>query len=333
MPQRLIQLTANDLQAEELEAYCEPARIISITPDQLAENQVLAQMVVDTSNSEKVLDKLQQFYGSQEGFHVTVLPIEALLPRPQEEPKDQKNKNGKSKKRISREELYQEMSSGLRVRSTFVAFVLLSSIVAAIGIYRSDIAILVGAMVIAPLLTPNMALSLAATLGDMQLARRAISINLLGVALSLVIAVVTGMLLTITPDIPAIASRSNIGMGDLVLALASGSAGALAFTTGMSSALIGVMVAVALMPPLVAFGMLLGAGYLQASLGPLMLLSVNVICLNLAGVATFVAKGIRPRTWWEAKKAKTATRTAAMIWSFLLLVLVVILWRSGDFHF
>ena len=44
------------------------------------------------------------------------------------------------------------------------------------------------------------------------------------------------------------------------------------------------MVAVALMPPLVAFGMLLGAGYMQASLGPLTLLAANLICLNLAGV-------------------------------------------------
>jgi len=334
VPKRLIQLTVNDLQADELEAYCEPATILSITPAGLAENRLMAQMVVDTDATEKVLDSLERVYGTREGFLVTMLPIEATLPRPPEPEPDQAALAGETAgKRISREELYQEMSAGLRVRSTFVAFVTLSSLVAAIGLYRSDLAILVGAMVIAPLLTPNMALSLAATLGDGQLAKRAASINLLGVSLSLVIAIACGFLLAITPDTPAIASRSHIGAGDLVLALASGAAGALAFTTGMSSALIGVMVAVALMPPLVAFGMLLGAGYLQASTGPLLLLSTNVICLNLAGVATFVAKGIRPRTWWEAKKAKTATRVAAMVWGLLLLGLIAILWNSGNFGF
>lgn len=333
MPQRLIQLAANDLQADELEAYCEPARIVSVTASELGENQLLVQMTVDTDASEKVLDNLQRVFGSREGFHVAVLPVEALLPRPEEPQADEQESSEKTKKRISREELYQEMSAGLRVRSTFVAFVLLSSVVAAIGIYRSDIVILVGAMVIAPLLTPNMALALAVTLGDVQLAKRAISINLLGVTLSLAVAMAAGMFFTIHPEIPAIASRSDIGVGDLVLALASGTAGVLAFTTGMSSALIGVMVAVALMPPLVAFGMLLGAGYLQASLGPLLLLATNVICLNLAGVGTFVAKGIRPRTWWEARKARTATWVAAIVWGFLLLALIAILLSSGDVRF
>jgi uncharacterized membrane protein len=114
------------------------------------------------------------------------------------------------------------------------------------------------------------------------------------------------------------------------LALASGAAGALAFTTGLPSALIGVMVAVALMPPLVAFGMLLGGGYPAQSLGPLLLLATNVICLNLAAVGTFVAKGIRPRTWWEAERAKTAVRRAALVWGLLLAALVAILLVIGS---
>ncbi|GEM_PF-860880 len=79
-----------------------------------------------------------------------------------------------------------------------------------------------------------------------------------------------------------------MGLDDIAIALASGSAGVLAFTTRASSILIGVMVAVALLPPLVAFGLLLGAGHELLAFGALLLLFVNIICINLAGVVTFL---------------------------------------------
>jgi uncharacterized hydrophobic protein (TIGR00341 family) len=325
----MIQLSIRGTDREELGAYCEPASIVAVTEDAWSEGLLRVHMVVATEQSEAVMDRLEQVFGGREEFQLTLLPLEATLPRPAEPEPAPTEKKTAASSRISREELYQEIAAGLKVRSTFVTMVLLSSIVAAIGLYRDDIAILIGAMVIAPLLGPNVALSLAATLGDSELAGKAIRINALGVALSLAVALSFGALLTIEPGMPAFAARSQVGGGDLLLALASGAAGALAFTTGLPSALIGVMVAVALMPPLVAFGMLLGGGYPVQSLGPLLLLATNVICLNLAGVATFVAKGVRPRTWWEAERAKTAVRRAAIAWGALLLALVVILWLNG----
>ena len=60
------------------------------------------------------------------------------------------------------------------------------------------------------------------------------------------------------------------------------------------------------MPPLVVFGLLLGAGYYSLALGAFFLFLANLISVNLAGVAIFLAQGIEPRTWWDAKKAKTS---------------------------
>jgi uncharacterized hydrophobic protein (TIGR00341 family) len=145
---------------------------------------------------------------------------------------------------------------------------------------------------------------------------------------SLVFSVLLGFIFTVTPDIPEIASRINIGIGDIVLALASGSAGALAFTTGVSATLIGVMVAVALLPPLVTYGMLLGAGYFHEAFGAMLLMFTNIICINLAGVITFLAQGIRPITWWEADRAKKATRIAITLWVLLLLTLTTVILLS-----
>ncbi len=220
------------------------------------------------------------------------------------------------------------MNAGIQINRTFVSLIILSSIVAAVGLMRNDIAIIIGAMVIAPLLTPNMALSLATTLGDIELGKNALKTNLIGIFLAILFSVCIGVIFTIDASVPAIASRTSISVSDIIVAFAAGSAGALAFTTGFPGALIGVMVAVALMPPLVAVGMLAGSGQFIPAMGALMLFAVNLICVNLAGVVTFIIQGIRPRTWWEAERAKKATIKAAIIWGALLFALIIILYLT-----
>ncbi len=196
---------------------------------------------------------------------------------------------------------------------------------------RDNVVITIGAMVIAPLLGPNVALSLATTLADVDLARRAMKTNVVGIVAALVLAVLLGAILRVDPELGSFVSGSQVSLGDVLLALAAGSAAALSFTTGVLSALIGVMVAVALLPPLVTLGMLVGVGRWDMALGALLLLLTNLICINLAGVVTFLARGIRPLTWWEERKAKKATRQAIAIWTFLLilLVMVILLSRAG----
>jgi uncharacterized membrane protein len=123
-----------------------------------------------------------------------------------------------------------------------------------------------------------------------------------------------------------LANRTIVGLGDITIALAAGSAGVLAFTRGVPAAIVGVMVAVALLPPLVNVGLLLGAGYRILAVGSMILTLTNLICINLAGVLTFLVQGIRPRNWWEAKKAQNAARAAIAIWFILLVILAIIIW-------
>lgn len=135
--------------------------------------------------------------------------------------------------------------------------------VAAIGIMQNNVPVIIGAMVIAPLLGPNVALSLATTLGDIDLAKRALKANMTGILTVLSFAAVIGYMFKVDPNIPELISRTKVSLGDVILAMAAGSAAALSLTTGVASALIGVMVAVALLPPLVVFGMLIGQGEWQ----------------------------------------------------------------------
>jgi uncharacterized membrane protein len=62
----------------------------------------------------------------------------------------------------------------------------------------------------------------------------------------------------------------------------------------------------------------------------LLLTAINVIAVNLAAVATFAAKGIKPRRYWETRNASTMTRVALAIWIALLLVLAGLVWLARD---
>ena len=84
-----------------------------------------------------------------------------------------------------REELYQDVAGGAKLHRDFLLLTLLSTIVAVFGLTADNVAAVIGAMVIAPLLGPNMALALATTLGDRKLLRQSLVRNLEGVVLAL----------------------------------------------------------------------------------------------------------------------------------------------------
>lgn len=319
----------------DLDELIEGREVIGAWRDGGTRNRRVIHLLVPAEETEPIMDRLEQAYANSPDFRVVLIPVEAVLPRLEDEKpekEDSNDPNGEKKKslkdpdRVSREELYHDVTESLGVTRVFVAMTLLSSVVAAVGLIRDDVAVIIGAMVIAPLLGPNVAMCLSTTLGDAPLLRRALVTNLAGVGMALGVSLLAGWLLTIDPEVPAIASRTQPGLADLVLALAAGSAGAFAFTRGLAGAVIGVMVAVALMPPLVTFGMLLGAGYFTQAIGALILVSANVVCVNLAGIATFLAQGVRPRTWWENKRAKSASRIAFTAWFVILAAFALVLY-------
>jgi len=227
---------------------------------------------------------------------------------------------------MSREELYTEISDNIKFNRVFIAMVILSTIVAAIGLTRDNVAVVIGAMVIAPLLGPNVGLSFATALGDFEFGKSALKTNLSGFVIALILSMAIGYIWGVDLNNNEISTRTYVSFSDIILALAAGTAGVLALSSGVSTALIGVMVAVALLPPLVAVGLLLGSGnYLQAY-GAFLLLATNLICVNFAGVMTFVFQGIRPRTWWEVEKAKRTSKYAMSLWAILIIALCVIIY-------
>lgn len=333
MSDRLIEIVLPAEKAARLRELIEANDAVQSWPEP-AEGMRTFKLLVPAERVEGVLDPLQAALGAAEGFRAVVLSVEAALPQP--EPAEEKSgatapeeaAPAPGPERISREELYEDLSGYARTTRVFLCTVVLSAIVAAIGLVRDSPAIVIGAMVIAPLLGPNAALALATTLGDAQLTRRALKTNAIGLLLATIVAFIAGLVLDVDVAAAEIASRTEIGLGDLVLALAAGVAGALAFTTGVPSALVGVMVAVALLPPLVVFGMLLAAAQPMQALNALMLVACNLVGINLAGVATFLVQGVSPRKWWEAERSKKIARRALAIWIILLITLAALVLLS-----
>jgi len=326
MALRLIEMVLPEQDGMEIRELLKEHKTLEYRQISLPDGEVLVRILLDAEQSEAVLDLLGERYAGKEGNRVVILAVEATLPRAEPEPEsgpepEQPSPQEKPPERISREELYEDIKDAAQCSRVYLTMVVLSTIVAAVGLYYNSVAIIIGAMVIAPLLGPNMALALATTLGDLTLLRRALLTALAGIAMTMVLSVIIGLLLQVDPATPEMASRNGVGLGDLVVALASGAAGALAFTTGVSATLIGVMVAVALLPPLVAFGLLLGSGHAALAMGALSLFMMNLICVNLAGVTTFLVQGIRPATWWEKDRASKATRIAITLWLVVLAAL------------
>jgi uncharacterized hydrophobic protein (TIGR00341 family) len=332
MALRFVQIYLPADQGENLKELLADHEVLGTWRDQYKNDRDVFHVLVPADEVEAIMDNLEDEFSGFDSFHLILLDVEAVLPNPVREDKQGEQESSSAAAnpgRVSREELYNDIYEGSNIDRVYLAMTALSTVVAAFGLIGNDPAVIIGAMVIAPLLGPNMAMSLATTLGDWRLLRRAALTNLAGLALCFVLAWLMGMAVEVDTDIPSIKSRTSINYATLGLALAAGSAGTFAFTRGLSNAVIGVMVAVALVPPLVAFGMLTGAGHYYAASKAGWLVAANVVCINLAGVGTFLAQGVRPRSWHEAEQANKATAIAICFWVAMLAALVAVIYFAG----
>jgi len=325
---RLIEIILPWDQYGTIKELIEKQQIADVWYEKLEDSRLLIKILTPSEKSVDLLDILENRFSVLDQFRIIVMPVEASIPRPAKEEEEEEEKKPKEKPKvlkISREELYSDLSDTTNLTWSYFVMVVLSTIVAAIGILKDNVIIVIGAMVIAPLLGPNVTFSLATTLGDIHLTRHSLRANFAGIFTALLLSILAGYFLSVDPTIPEIASRTNVDLGDIGLALASGSAGALAVTIGISTALVGVMVAVALLPPLVTLGLLIGSGHVSLAFDTTMLFMTNLICINLAGVLTFFIVGIRPLSWWEADRARKSTIIAIALWIFMLSLLIAIL--------
>lgn len=287
-------------------------------------------LMVAPGNFQPLLDELQKVLDRCDQARIIIHDIDATLPKieKEEEPQNGKGKSGKEQGEkepsLTREELYEQVETGGRISPTYLLLTGLSTIVAALGMIDNNAAVVIGAMVIAPLLGPNLALALGTTLGDLVLARRAVFAALAGLGLAIFIA--WGMTWVLPPSSSGeLLSRTEVSYTALILALASGAAAVLSLTAGAAIGLVGVMVAVALMPPAAAVGLFLGWGQMTHAYEAALLLLINVTAINISAKLVFVLKGVSPRRWPEKTRARRSSLWSFALWSITLAALVILI--------
>lgn len=280
-------------------------------------------LLVGPDKRQKVMNALQSVLQSADYYRIVIIPVESTLPQRDTGAAIQELPEPPRVSTISREELYYEISRGSMLDSSYLLLVVLSTIVAAVGLIEDNVAVVIGAMVIAPLLGPNLALALGTTLGDTELIRRSLTTSLTGMGLALTLSFGTGLYWTVEPVSRELILRTEVGLASMVLALASGAAGVLSLTSGTRSALVGVMVAVALLPPTVTIGLMLAIGRWDDAVNAALLLSVNVVCVNLSANLVLMWRGVRPRTWAETRRARFSLFVSMLIWLAAFVALAV----------
>jgi uncharacterized hydrophobic protein (TIGR00271 family) len=202
--------------------------------------------------------------------------------------------------------------------STHYAFMIcMSAGIAIIGLLQNSVAVIIGAMLIAPLMGPIIALGFAIATGDFRWMKDSVRTLLIGVLLALILCVILVKASPIEAVTSEIAARTRPTLFDLGVALFSGLAGSYAVVRGREGTIIGVAIATALMPPLAVVGFGLATGQWNIFGGALLLFFTNFMTIALSAAIVARAYGFSARLSPDTSR----WHTFIIIGSFILLAL------------
>jgi uncharacterized hydrophobic protein (TIGR00271 family) len=219
-------------------------------------------------------------------------------------------------------EVYKSIREGAEPKVDFFVMIALAAAIATFGLLQNSPAVIIGAMLVAPLMAAIFGLSLGVVRGDLRLLRRAGSATLRGMLLAVAVGALLGFLVPAATPGSEILNRTAPTLLDLGVALASGAAGAYALSRkGVSTALPGVAIAAALVPPLATIGIGLALGQGRIAGGASLLFLTNLVAITAAGGLVFLWLGFRPI---PGQLARVRVFQGGVLGTVLLLVAVTI---------
>lgn len=192
--------------------------------------------------------------------------------------------------------LFQVLRSNARTTESYIVLMILSSVLATFGLFADSSPVIIGAMILAPLMSPIVAMSMGVLrTNELELLRDSARSFALGVLVAVGCTAIITMLTPLRTINSEIAARLNPTLLDMGVAVISGMAGAYAHARAeVAKSLAGVAIAVALVPPLAVVG--IGVGRMDATIffGAGLLFLTNFVGMILAGAATFLLLGYSP---------------------------------------
>ncbi len=186
--------------------------------------------------------------------------------------------------------------------SRFYALVATSTLIACLGLVANSAAVIIGAMLVAPLMTPLFGISMGLVRGEPRLLGRALRAEIVGVFLGVGLATLFGSLPLALEVTPEMLSRTQPNLLDLLVAVLAGFAGAFAMIDErLSPTLPGVAIATAIVPPIANSGLCLAVGAFQGAYGSFLLFLANCLSIIIVSCATFIAGGLARKIPWAEK--------------------------------
>lgn len=219
-------------------------------------------------------------------------------------------------------ELFISLREDAKISSIYITLMILSTLLATIGLFQSSTAVVIGAMLLAPLMAPIVSLAMGLLRGNMELLKNSVSKILVGIALALLASALITQLFPHKMITNEMTSRLSPNLLDLAVAIVSGIAGAYSKSfKEILQSLAGVAVAVALVPPLAVAGIGIGRGNIDFFLQAFLLFSTNLVGITLAATFTFRLLGFSPIVY--------AKRGIGIVFA-IFLVIAVPLYTSYD---
>ncbi|WP_163339513.1 TIGR00341 family protein [Desulfopila sp. IMCC35008] len=212
---------------------------------------------------------------------------------------------------ISRERfeiVHNDIADGSEPALRFYILVAVSTLIASFGLILNSTAVVIGAMLVAPLMTPIFGISLALVRGETGLFGRAIRAEIFGVIAAVTMSLLLGLTLGDFEPTNEMLSRTSPTLFDLLVAVLAGFAGAYALVDEkLSPALPGVAIATAIVPPLANCGLCLALGDVAAAVGSFLLFFANFLSILVVASITFVLSGMA-RSFGAREKGITLLR-------------------------
>lgn len=222
--------------------------------------------------------------------------------------------------KVEQEDIVRQAQTMTAINIDYAMLILVSATLAALGLLLNSSAVIIGAMLVAPLMQPLIGLSTGLVVGRVYLARRALVTLVVGFVASIAVAYVLGTVLPVVLPTDEMNARRNPTLLDAAVALASGVIGAYATARrDIPAALAGVAIAAALMPPICTIGLGLALGDNALAFGATVLFLTNIICIISAGVLVFAWLGM----WIQPLDDIAATSQYAALLLLLLVALPV----------
>jgi uncharacterized hydrophobic protein (TIGR00271 family) len=232
-----------------------------------------------------------------------------------------------------RDQLFFEGPERARRLSRYWLLLLLSAVIAAAGIVSDSTATVIGAMIVAPLMTPILGVVLAVVLMDLANLRRCLLLLVAGTAAVIAVGWLIGLFVpypVVAATSTQVAARVTPRLVDLVAALATGAVGSVALArSDISDTLPGVAIAISLVPPLAVVGLTLESGSPNQALGALLLFATNVAAILSSGIVVMALYHVSPAS--TGTTAPTASRWAPVTVIVVFLAVVIVpLWSNSD---